>query len=29
VKLADINAAQESVVLVIREMEDSGELELS
>ena len=29
VKLADINAAQESVVGVIREMEDSGELELS
>ena len=29
VKLADINAAQESVVVVIREMEDSGELELS
>ena len=29
VKLADINAAQEAVVGVIREMEDSGELELS
>ncbi|MEE2615427.1 MAG: flagellar motor switch protein FliG [Verrucomicrobiota bacterium] len=29
VKLADINAAQETVVSVLREMEDSGELELS
>jgi len=28
VKLADINAAQETVVSVIREMEDSGELEI-
>ena len=28
VKLAEINAAQEAVVGVIREMEDSGELDL-